>query len=72
MTTTIWPKVHQADGRGKPVCGGGYKAKGVQWQTDPAEPNCTRCAAIVARRQAAGRTLLLAIAYLLAKSKFQL
>lgn len=69
-STTKRPMLHAAGHEGgKPVCGGGFSAKGVRWQLDIGEPNCNRCAAILERRQAAGRTLLLVIAYLITQQK---
>jgi hypothetical protein len=73
VRTGSWktPRLH-AIAAGRPVCGGGYRGRDEVWQHDIGQPNCERCAAIVERRQAAGRRLLLTIAYLITQSKFQL
>lgn len=63
------PVLHTPAMGGIPVCGGGHGARGVQWQLDIGPPNCKRCAAILERRQAAHRTLLLTLAYLITQSK---
>jgi hypothetical protein len=65
VRTGSWktPRLH-AIAAGRPVCGGGFRGKDEVWQHDIGEPSCNRCAAILERRRAAQRTLLLTIAYL--------
>lgn len=51
-------KVHQAildkDGKQRPLCGGGNKAKAVRgWQHDLADTNCRACIAILEKRRIA-------------------
>jgi hypothetical protein len=68
MGTAKTPRLH-AVAAGRPVCGGGYRGRDEVWQHDIGQPNCERCAAILARRRATTATLLLCIAYLITQQK---
>lgn len=57
-TKTGSHRVHAIGAGGKPVCGGGFQARTAEWQTDLAEPNYKRCAAILQRRATPPRKLI--------------
>jgi hypothetical protein len=44
-------KVHQANGVGRPVCGGGHMGcMVIAWQQEIGPPTCRRCKQILERR----------------------